>query len=139
MSYVRMRAIVVSLICFFGGNTHAEPLNYVTIFQDQPHQNPESPFAYVNPQAPQGGTIVLGALGTYDTFYPFFLKGSPAKGEELLYATLFKLDKNETDAAYPYVAESIEVLPNQVIFSYHFLYQVHRLDYMMSHLSFSLS
>jgi microcin C transport system substrate-binding protein len=116
MSYVRMRAIVVSLICFFGGNTHAEPLNYVTIFQDQPHQNPESPFAYVNPQAPQGGTIVLGALGTYDTFYPFFLKGSPAQGEELLYATLFKSDKNETGAAYPYVAESIEVLPNQVIF-----------------------
>lgn len=116
MKYVKMKAILASLVCLFGANGQAEPLKYVTIFQDQPHQDPALPFPYVNPGAPQGGTLVLGALGTFDSFYPFFLKGSPAEGGELLYATLFKPDHNESGTAYPYVAESIEVLPDQVIF-----------------------
>src|SRR5260370_3902730 len=35
-------------------------------------------FPYVNPDAPKGGEAVLGAVGTFDSFNPFILRGSPA-------------------------------------------------------------
>src|SRR3546814_18414204 len=35
-------------------------------------------FDYVNPNAPKGGTLILSADGTFDTFNPFNAKGTAA-------------------------------------------------------------
>ncbi len=40
-------------------------------------------FDYVNPNAPKGGHIKQYALGSYDSFYDFLLKGTSAKGLSL--------------------------------------------------------
>ena len=37
-----------------------------------------SAFPYVNPDAPKGGRLVQGVLGTFDSLNPFIVKGSPA-------------------------------------------------------------
>lgn len=37
-------------------------------------------FPYVNPDAPKGGEVVLGAIGSYDSFNPFVLRGTPVFG-----------------------------------------------------------
>ncbi len=37
-------------------------------------------FPYVNPAAPKGGTVTLGAVGSYDSFNPFILRGRAAFG-----------------------------------------------------------
>ena len=37
-------------------------------------------FPYVNPDAPKGGEVVLGAIGSFDSFNPFVLRGTPAFG-----------------------------------------------------------
>src|SRR5258708_28238909 len=37
-------------------------------------------FDYVNPNAPKGGTMKFSAIGTYDTFNPYVVKGLPAAG-----------------------------------------------------------
>ncbi len=34
-------------------------------------------FRYVNPDAPQGGRLVQGLLGTFDSLNPFIVRGVP--------------------------------------------------------------
>jgi microcin C transport system substrate-binding protein len=45
-------------------------------------------FPWVNPAAPKGGEIALTALGSFDTFNQFVLRGTPAVGLSLIYDTL---------------------------------------------------
>ncbi len=42
-------------------------------------------FDYVNPNAPKGGDIRLGAIGTFDSLNSFIVKGSGAAGTGLIY------------------------------------------------------
>lgn len=37
-------------------------------------------FPYVNPDAPKGGEVTLAAIGAYDSFNPFILRGTPEFG-----------------------------------------------------------
>ena len=66
-------------------------------------------FDYVNPEAPKGGTVRLQAIGTYDTFNPFIVKGSPAAGIGRIYETLMAGSADEPFSAYGLLAESITV------------------------------
>ncbi len=66
-------------------------------------------FAYVNPDAPKGGTVVLEAEGSYDTFNPFTLKGVPAAGSSLPIETLMTSSGDEAFTEYGLLAETITV------------------------------
>ena len=66
-------------------------------------------FDYVNPQAPKGGTVRLQAIGTYDSFNPFIVKGSPAAGIGRIYETLMIGSADEPFSEYGLLAESITV------------------------------
>lgn len=73
--------------------------------KDFPH------FDYVNPDAPQGGTMSFRGTGgsqTFDSLNAFILKGEPAQGLGLLYDSLLAGSADEPDSAYGLVAESIE-------------------------------
>ena len=35
---------------------------------------------YLNPNAPKGGSVRLGARGTFDSLHPFIVKSVPAAG-----------------------------------------------------------
>jgi peptide/nickel transport system substrate-binding protein len=102
-------------------------------------------FAYVNPDAPKGGTLVQGALGTFDSLNPLIVKGVPAislrgyvvesllaRGYDepfTLYGLLAKTV--ETDAARSYVtfrldprarfSDATPVTAEDVIFSWQLL------------------
>lgn len=68
-------------------------------------------FDYVNPDAPQGGRMVLrgtGASNTFDSLNSFILKGEPAQGLGLLYDSLMVGSADEPDSSYGLIAESIE-------------------------------
>jgi microcin C transport system substrate-binding protein len=65
-------------------------------------------FDYVNPGAPKGGTITRYAIGTYDNFHRYALRGSCAVGWEYFYDTLMTGSDDEDDALYPLIAEKIE-------------------------------
>jgi peptide/nickel transport system substrate-binding protein len=101
--------------------------------------------AYARPDAPKGGRLVQGVLGTFDSLNPFIVKGLPAQNlrsyvyESLLargydepftlYALLAKTV--ETDAERSYVTFTIDpaarfsdgrpVTPDDVIFSWEIL------------------
>ena len=66
-------------------------------------------FGYVNPEAPKGGHVKLGAIGTFDTLNPFILKGVPAVGLGEIFDTLTVGSLDEPFSQYGLVAEHIEV------------------------------
>lgn len=65
-------------------------------------------FNYVNPKAPKGGLVRLGALGTFDSFNVVVagVKGSPEQGLGLIYETLTTSALDEANASYGLLAES---------------------------------
>lgn len=68
-------------------------------------------FDYVNPDAPKGGKVIESALGTFDSFNNFIVKGTPADGLGLLYDSLLGKAYDEPFSLYGLVAENLEV-PN---------------------------
>jgi microcin C transport system substrate-binding protein len=66
-------------------------------------------FPWVNPDAPKGGEIALTALGSYDSFNHFIIRGTGAVGLGLIYDTLLKESADEASTEYPYLAQWIEL------------------------------
>ena len=62
-------------------------------------------FDYVNPAAPKGGNITLAALGTFDNFNRYALRGNAAVRTDSLYDALFTTSDDEAGSYYPLVAE----------------------------------
>ncbi|WP_425050408.1 extracellular solute-binding protein [Psychromarinibacter sp. S121] len=68
-------------------------------------------FDYVNPDAPQGGTMTFRgtlASNTFDSLNMFILKGEPAQGLERLHDSLMVQSWDEPASFYALVAESVE-------------------------------
>ena len=66
-------------------------------------------FDYANPNAPKGGTLVLSAVGTFDSLNPYILKGTPAAGVGLIFETLTTESADEPFSEYGLIAESIQI------------------------------
>jgi microcin C transport system substrate-binding protein len=68
-----------------------------------------SHFDYANPEAPKGGSIRLGALGTFDSLNPFIIKGVPAIGIGLIYETLMASSFDESFTKYGLLAGKVDM------------------------------
>lgn len=66
-------------------------------------------FEFVNPAAPKGGRVVQSSIGTFDSFNPFIIKGTPADDLGLIYDTLLGRAQDEPFSLYGLLAESIQV------------------------------
>ncbi len=93
----------------------------------KPALRPDFPyFPYVNPDAPKGGEVTLSAVGTFDNFNPFILRGSATMGlmgswvilpggsgsgssVGHVWESLLTSSADEADAGYGHLAETIEV------------------------------
>lgn len=63
----------------------------------------------VNPDAPQGGQITLGEMGSFDSLNPFVTAGQPVAGiTPLVVETLMGRNYDEPFALYGLLAESVE-------------------------------
>ena len=77
-------------------------------------------FPYVNPDAPKGGRLVLGELGTFDSLNPFIIKGVSAAGlRDYVYQSLLARSGDEPFALYGLIAESVEVPPDRSFITFH--------------------
>jgi microcin C transport system substrate-binding protein len=68
-------------------------------------------YDYVNPDAPKGGTLNSTAVGTFDSFNPYIVQGTPAAGfvgfgGGLLYDTLMEQATDEPLVSHPLIAEA---------------------------------
>ncbi|MDH3242095.1 MAG: extracellular solute-binding protein [Alphaproteobacteria bacterium] len=70
-------------------------------------------FDYVNPSAPKGGTLKLGATGTFDSLNPFILKGANAAGVGQTFDTLATASQDEPFSEYGLVAKTMETPPDR--------------------------
>jgi len=73
---------------------------------------------YANPNAPKGGTLKMGAIGSFDSLNPLIVKGTPASGMNFLrsgfvYQSLMQNSWDEPFTLYGILAESIEVAPDR--------------------------
>lgn len=73
-----------------------------------------SHFAYVNPEAPKGGSLLRAAIGgSFDSTNPFIVRGTPAAGLNQIYDTLLESNPNETFSSYGLLAEGIRLDPER--------------------------
>lgn len=67
-----------------------------------------SHFDFVNPDAPKGGKLVLGATGTFDSLNPYSRKGRPGALTTLQYDQLIESTEDSVGQYYCILCESIE-------------------------------
>jgi microcin C transport system substrate-binding protein len=77
-------------------------------------------FAYVNPAAPQGGTVRQAAFGTFDNFNLVIsgVKGNLVSGLELLYENLMTSALDEVATGYGLLAEAVSYPPDRTSVTY---------------------
>jgi microcin C transport system substrate-binding protein len=108
-----IRTVLPSLLAAFLAFTplaaQEAPWRHGSALLDEPKYPQGFPhFDYVNPNAPKGGLVRLGALGTFDSFNVVVagVKGSPEQGLGLIYETLTTSALDEANASYGLLAES---------------------------------
>nr|WP_202050028.1 extracellular solute-binding protein [Microvirga mediterraneensis] len=104
-----MPSLLAACLAFTPLAAQETPWRHGAALLDEPRYPQGFPhFDYVNPTAPKGGLVRLGALGTFDSFNIVVagVKGSPEQGLGLIYETLTTSALDEANAAYGLLAES---------------------------------
>ena len=98
----------------------AEPVHGIALY-GEPKQPPGfAHFSYVNPNAPKGGRLVLGAFGSFDNLNPLIIKGVAANGiRDFTIESLMARGLDEPFTLYGLVAESVEVPADRSSITFH--------------------
>lgn len=107
-----MRIFAAIMICAMSlaGPAMAQTRVHALAMSGAPALKPGFPhFPYANPDAPKGGDVALGAVGTFDSFNPYVLRGVAAGEISRIYDSLLRESADEASTAYGHIAESIEV------------------------------
>ena len=75
----------------------------------EPLYGPDMPhWPYANPDAPKGGSVVLGAFGSFDSLNTYILRGQWPAGIGLISDNLMTGSGDELSSAYGLIAENAE-------------------------------
>lgn len=109
-------AILAGALLSAGALAHAEPLHGIAM-----HGEPALPadfthLPYVNPDAPKGGKVTYGVVGSFDSVRPFIVKSmrTTARGladpvfGNLVYEPLMQRSQDEPFTLYGLLAETVE-------------------------------
>jgi microcin C transport system substrate-binding protein len=107
-----MPALGVAGLDLLATRAHAQAGTWrhgLSLFGDIKYPEGFKHFDYVNPQAPQGGAVRLGASGTFDNFNMVVagVKGSMATGTDLFTETLMTPALDEVSTEYGLLAEAV--------------------------------
>lgn len=103
---VRLCFLLIALFSFAAQAQTIKENNAFAVIGEPKYAVDFTHFDYVNPAAPKGGTVTLAAIGTFDNFNRFAMRGNPAERTGALYDTLFTTSDDEPGSYYPLVAES---------------------------------
>ena len=108
-------SVLFALSAALSSNLHADSHDAETIKSSSMAEFGEPLFdeslthwPYVNPDAPKGGSIVLGAFGSFDSLNSYILKGEWPRSLGLASDTLMVSSADELAAAYGLLAKSVE-------------------------------
>ena len=76
-------------------------------------------FSYVNPDAPKGGMLRLGTIGTFDTINKDIVKGIGVEGLLLTFDPLMVRSAEEPFTLYCVIAQGVEVAPDASSVTYY--------------------
>lgn len=97
-----------------GFGAAAEPVHAIAMHGEPAYPPGFSHFSYVNPDAPKGGRLALGALGSFDSLNPLIVKGNSAVGiRDYVYESLMARGFDEPFSLYGLLAESVETPPDR--------------------------
>lgn len=88
-------------------STPPQPVHGVAMHGDLKYPADFTHFDYTNPDAPKGGEVRRAAIGTFDSFNPFIIKGTEAAGIGLIYDSLTTRADDEPFSEYGLLAKSI--------------------------------
>lgn len=114
--FAKLAAIFLCLGLWANGATAAEAIAM--------HGSPALPpgfdhLPYADPQAPKGGTLRYGVVGTFDTLNPHIVKGVPAAGLGYTFETLLTRSWNEPFTLYGLVAHDFDVPDDRSEITFH--------------------
>lgn len=104
---------VGGLMLSLTGLGQAAPQHALTLYGEAPKYPANfRHFDYVNPDAPQGGTLRQAGFGGFDSLNPFINKGVAADDIGLIYDTLTRHSLDEPFTEYGLLAEKMEKAPD---------------------------
>ncbi|HEY3920443.1 MAG TPA: extracellular solute-binding protein [Stellaceae bacterium] len=128
MLRVVAKALVAASLLLVAAATpgHAEPQHGLSLFGDPLKYPPGfTHFDYVNPDAPKGGSVRFGDVGTFDNLNPFILRGvafvryaNSMVQPGALFDSLMTGSLDEPFAAYGLIAESVDLAPDRLSMSF---------------------
>jgi len=105
--------VAIWLACLaIGGGAQAGGPKHAIAMHGEPAIPPDfAHFPYVNPDAPKGGRLVQGVLGTFDSVNPFIVRGLSLRQESVrgyVIESLLARGYNEPFTLYGLLANSVE-------------------------------
>ncbi|WP_317054557.1 extracellular solute-binding protein [Roseovarius rhodophyticola] len=102
------------VFCALGGTAQAEPSHGIAMYGDPALPPDFVSLPYANPDAPKGGRLVTGNVGSFDSLNPFVQKGTPPwQLRFLTHESLMGRSWDEPFTLYGLLAESVETGPNR--------------------------
>jgi microcin C transport system substrate-binding protein len=101
----------ISALLMFSARAAGAWKHGLSLFGDLKYPPGFARFDYVEPTAPKGGSVCLGAVGTYDNFNMVVagLKGNLAAGIDLVYDTLMLSSMDEPASEYGLLAQAVSI------------------------------
>ncbi len=126
LSLALRRPIATALALTFGLGlvpqlAAAEPMHGIAMIGDPALPANFDHLPYANPEAPKGGRVTYGVVGTFDSLNPFIVQGGftsargladPAFGK-LVYESLLERSADEPFTLYGLIAEKVETPPDR--------------------------
>lgn len=102
---------LVALAVIFSASAQSEALNSqgIAMHGDLKYSSDFTHFDYTNPDAPKGGSFKQASIGTFDSFNPFIIKGTPAADTGMTFDSLMARSFDEPFSLYGLVAEAVRV------------------------------
>jgi peptide/nickel transport system substrate-binding protein len=121
MPHVRPVVLLWLLACLLVHPASAADRLHAIAMHGEPRHPPGfAHFPYVNPQAPKGGRLVLGSLGTFDSLNPFIIRGvTPGYLREFVYESLMARSDDEPFSLYGLIAESVDLPDDRSSITFH--------------------
>jgi len=106
--------LAAAAILIATGGAGAEPRHGIAMYGDPALPPDFVSLPYANPDAPKGGRIVTGEVGSFDSLNPHILKGNaPWMLRYLAYESLLGRSWDEPFTLYGLLAESVETDPDR--------------------------
>jgi peptide/nickel transport system substrate-binding protein len=102
---------IIAAVCVAcaAGAAAAQPRHAIAMHGEPALADGFSAFRYVNPDAPKGGRLVRGVLGTFDSLNPFVVKGlAPPELRGAVFESLMTRGYDEPFTLYGLLARTVE-------------------------------